>query len=63
MPDSTVARSALAHDAAFSDVAESLFAQPDSAKDAATATATRTPRFFFTLAPNFVGGYTQRLFR
>ena len=51
MPDSTVARSAFAHDAVVSDVAESLFEQPDSARDAATATATRTPRFFFTLAP------------
>jgi hypothetical protein len=52
LPDSTVARSALAHDAADSEVAESLLAQPESVSDAATATAIRIPKRFFTLSPN-----------
>jgi hypothetical protein len=51
MPDSTVARSAFAHDEALSEVAESLFAHPDKVNAAATARTVRIPKFFFTVAP------------
>jgi hypothetical protein len=51
LPAVTVARSAFAHDAAESDVAESLLAQPDNVSAAAITTAAKIPKRFFTITP------------
>ena len=63
LPDVTVARSALAHEAAALLVAESLLAHPDKVSAAAITTAAKIPKRFFTIAPKKWMDIKQRLFR
>jgi hypothetical protein len=51
LPDSIVARSALAHDAASSDVAESLEEQPERINAVEITATDNNPKRFFTVAP------------
>lgn len=60
LPEATVARSALAHDAAFSEVAESLLEHPETTSAVEISTTEIKPKRFFTVAPFFVGAVDKR---